>query len=374
MRNSIFSMRAVVTALGLVLAATGIAAAQQAPQALDGKTAEQVYKNIQILQGTPADQVIPEMRLIAADLGVGCDFCHVEDRSKDDKDTKKTAREMMTMMFGINKASFKNRVAVTCYSCHRGANNPVNVPLIPEPGTTAQAAAKPTLPSSDEILAKYVQALGGEQALRKVTSRLVTATVDLPGAPGPGGGTPVHATAQHYFKAPDLNVLITQTPAGATSTAYDGKSAWSQDAKGAVTEATGVALARAKRDSDFYESLDLKQLYTRLTVRGIEKVRDHDAYMLQAVPQGEPAERLYFDTQSGLLLRKWTVTPTTLGNSPVQTDYDDYRDAGDGVKVPYMIRIAGLTPNQGRTVHIEKVQDNVPIDNSKFDKPAPKTP
>jgi photosynthetic reaction center cytochrome c subunit len=373
MRNSLVSMRAVLAALGLALAVTGLTAAQQAPQALDGKTAEQVYKNIQILQGTPADQLNPEMRLIAADLGVGCDFCHVDDRSKDDKDTKKTAREMMTMMFGINKASFNNRLQVTCYSCHRGSNNPVNVPAIPEPGATAQAAAKPTLPTADEILAKYVEALGGEQAIRKVTSRLIASTVDLPGAPG-AGGTPVHASAQHYFRAPDLNVLITQTPAGPTSTGYDGKSGWSQDAKGVVTESTGVALARAKRNSDFYQSLDLKQQYTRLAVRGIEKVRDHDAYMVQAVPQGDTAERLYFDTQSGLLLRKWTATPTTIGNNPLQTDYDDYRDPGDGVKTPYLIRIAGLSPAQGVTVHVEKVQDNVPIDNSKFDKPAPKAP
>ena len=44
--------------------------------------------------------------------------------------------------------------------------------------------AAPALPSVDDVLAKYVQALGGEQALRKVTSRLITATWELPTGPG----------------------------------------------------------------------------------------------------------------------------------------------------------------------------------------------
>ena len=79
--------------------------AQPAPA---GKTAEQAFKNIQALQGTPADQVFPAMQFIAASLGVECDFCHVQGKfDADDKPAKKTARKMIAMTLAINKESFQ---------------------------------------------------------------------------------------------------------------------------------------------------------------------------------------------------------------------------------------------------------------------------
>src|ERR1700693_3349761 len=76
----------------------------------DVKTAEQVFKNIFKLKGTPADQLQPAMQFIAASLGVDCAFCHVEGKPEaDDKATKKTAREMMAMTAMINKEAFRGR-------------------------------------------------------------------------------------------------------------------------------------------------------------------------------------------------------------------------------------------------------------------------
>ena len=102
-------------------------------QAAEVKTAEQVYKNITHLKGTPADQLGPSMQFISASLGVECGFCHVEGkREADDKPQKKTAREMITMQAMINKESFRGQRQVTCYSCHRGSARPVNVPPVLE--------------------------------------------------------------------------------------------------------------------------------------------------------------------------------------------------------------------------------------------------
>jgi photosynthetic reaction center cytochrome c subunit len=58
--------------------------------------AEQVFKNIQVLKGTPAYQVVPSMQFIANSLGVECEFCHVRGTfDKDDKKPKQTARQMI---------------------------------------------------------------------------------------------------------------------------------------------------------------------------------------------------------------------------------------------------------------------------------------
>ncbi len=80
------------------------------------------------------------MRVMAGSLGVNCGFCHVEDRSKDDLMTKQTARKMITMMMEINKNNFDARQEVTCYTCHKGTNDPVSTlqysdePAAPRPG------------------------------------------------------------------------------------------------------------------------------------------------------------------------------------------------------------------------------------------------
>src|SRR5271155_1704734 len=133
--------RKVAFALGIVaLLAAGVVVVDVAkaqstapPQAAAGgpKKAEEQFKNIQVLKGIPADQLIPGMQFITASLGVECQFCHVEGAfEKDDKKPKQTARKMMTMMFAINKDNFEGHREVTCYSCHRGSVDPVGTPLV----------------------------------------------------------------------------------------------------------------------------------------------------------------------------------------------------------------------------------------------------
>ncbi len=70
----------------------------------------------------------------------------------------------------------------------------------------------------------------------------------------------------------------------------------------------------AKREADFYEPLNLKQEYSRVEVLGVEKVGARDAYAVRGFPTGDNPETLYFDTQSGLLLRKAIFNKTPLGN------------------------------------------------------------
>src|SRR5947208_14671424 len=97
------------------------------------ETAEQVYKNIQVLKGVPADQLIPAMQFIAASLGVQCDFCHLKNAfEKDDKETKQTARKMMRMMLAITKENFDGHREVTCYACRRGLHKLVRTRVLHE--------------------------------------------------------------------------------------------------------------------------------------------------------------------------------------------------------------------------------------------------
>src|SRR5579859_3211990 len=173
---------AIVAALTLSIWASRDSKAQSPQLRVDtaGKTAVQAYKNITILKDIPADQLLPSMQFISASLGVECEFCHVERAfEKDDKKEKQTAREMLTMMFAINKENFQGRREVTCNSCHHGSAQVAAVPAIPEePHTLAQALGKSgenpqsaaAKPSADQVIDKYLQAIGGADALAKVNT------------------------------------------------------------------------------------------------------------------------------------------------------------------------------------------------------------
>src|SRR5215212_6409588 len=110
-------------------------AAQQGEQ-----LAEQRYKNIQVLKGMPESHVIPAMQFMSASLGVNCAHCHLNTNGKwefekDDKPAKQTARRMIQMTFDLNKGNRDvfGGASVTCFTCHRGSTDPVNIPKLPLP-------------------------------------------------------------------------------------------------------------------------------------------------------------------------------------------------------------------------------------------------
>jgi photosynthetic reaction center cytochrome c subunit len=361
-------------ALGTCLAIAGAKAQSNPPQSPAApKLAEEQFKNIKVLKGVPADLVFPSMNFITASLGVECEYCHVRgerglDFEKDDKKTKVTARKMMEMMFAINKDNFEGHREVTCYSCHRGAADPVATPIIPdeEPKPQAErgkapADAKPVLPPADQLLDKYLAAVGGQAALEKVTSRVEKGKINANGQQLP---------IEVYAKAPDKRISIMHLANGESITAFDGKQGWLSNA-GHPHMMSAAENDAARIDSDLYFAGHVKNLYKKFTVVPGEKIDGHDSYLVLGRNEGQPPLRLYFDQQSGLLLRLVRYAETALGRNPTQIDYADYRDA-DGVKTPYRWTLA--RPGNRFTIQIDQVQQNVPVDDAKFAAPPPPPP
>jgi photosynthetic reaction center cytochrome c subunit len=336
-----------------------------------GKKAEEQFKNIQVLKGIPAEEVFPTMQFITASLGVQCDFCHVQGAfDKDDKKPKQTARKMMEMMFAINKDNFEGYRAVTCNSCHRGNAKPLPIPVVmteepkepmgaPKPAEAKESAGASTGPSADQLLEKYVQALGGAAAIDKVSSRVMKGTIDFGGKSLP---------IDIYAKDPDERISFTHMPEGDSVTAFNGHEGWLATAgRPEIREMHGSDLDGASIDADMHLATHLKPMFSEMRVQGTEKVGDHDAYLVIGQREGKPPMRLYFDQQSGLLVRLVRYGDTALGWLPTQIDYADYRDSG-GVKVPYRWTLA--RPSGRFTIQLSDVKQNVPVDDAKFVKPA----
>ncbi|MGA3188705.1 MAG: c-type cytochrome [Bryobacteraceae bacterium] len=323
------------------------------------KTAEQVYKNITELKGIPADQLMPTMQFISTSLGVTCETCHVAGKFEaDDKRPKKTAREMIAMEMAINKNSFHGQTQVTCYSCHRGSERPVNVPAVLETDAPAKPEERPTIArtpgtadSADAIIEKYVAAIGD---MKTVTTRIGKGVIIVG-----GNETPIEV----FTKAPNKRITIS---GGTSSTAFDGTIGWMGTAGRPAREMTPAESRSSALDAEFYLGLHLKEIFSELRKGRPEKIGDTEVVSLTGIRPSQPPVRFFFDAQSGLLLRMVRYTENPLGRMPVQVDYADYR-AVDGVKTPFRWTLS--RPNGRFTIQLKEVKANVPIDDAKFAKP-----
>jgi photosynthetic reaction center cytochrome c subunit len=354
------------TILGIAAGLVVLAPYAVFAQAAETKTAEQVYKNIQELKGTPADQVGPAMQFMAASLGVQCTFCHVQGQmDADDKGAKKTARAMIAMTAAINKNSFHGQLQVSCYSCHRGSARPVAVPPVQDSDTAAAPPAPRPMgpggaqgPTADEILEKYVTALGGSDAIHKTTSRSMTGKILAAGNESP---------IEVLTKAPNKRVTISKMGNGESFTAFDGTAGWMASTGRPVHDMSASESASAGLDAEFYLALRIKELFPQVRRGRPEQVNGVECNVLTGSGGGRPLTRFYFDSQSGLLVRMVRYSDTPVGRMPVQIDYADYKDV-DGVKIP--LRWTLSRPGGRFTIQIADVKVNTPIDDAKFAKPA----
>ncbi len=342
-------------------------ASAQAPSVAPAppKLAEEVFKNIQALKGTPADQLIPAMQFISASLGLECDYCHVQGKMDlDDKKPKKIARDMIAMTFAINKDHFKGHHAISCNSCHNGDEHPKGIPPVAQTDVAQEHAEHPGGPpppaaaSADPILDKYVAALGGADAIQKVTSRVEKGKVIMGGRE-----TPIEVTS----KAPYKRISVTHMPNGEMITAFDGAAGWlGYPGRPARDMSSGEADA-AKLDADLQFAVHLKETFSQFRVGRPEKIGDVQCVSVMAIRKDQPPVRLWFDEGSGLLVRMVRYAETPLGRNPTQIDYADYQDV-EGVKAPRKWTIA--RPNGRFTIQLTDVQQNVPVEDAKFEKPA----
>jgi photosynthetic reaction center cytochrome c subunit len=361
-----------ITASLAIPSARAQSPAAQAPAA--SKPAEQQFKNIKVLNGIPAEQLIPAMQFIAASLGVECDYCHVSKDhvaglafEKDDKKPKLIARKMIQMMFAINKDNFDGKREVTCYSCHRGAAEPIGTPLVATDELPAGAGAEkkpgappPALPTPGQLFDKYLTASGGAEAVQGIASRIEKGTLTAFGGQ--------HFPVDIYAKAPDKRVSVMHIPGGDSITAFDGHSGWLSVAGRPPHIMTLEENAGARIDADLHFPVDVKTLSQKWVVQPGEKIDGHDTTLVAGSSENAPPLRLYFDVQTGLLLRLIRYAETPLGRLPTQIDYSDYRDA-DGVKAAYRWTLA--RPGNRFTIQVDELRQNVPVDDAKFVAPAP---
>jgi Flp pilus assembly protein TadD len=214
-----------------------------------------------------------------------------------------------------------------------------------------------SLPSLDQVLQKYVEALGGAAALNAVTSRVIKGTVDVVGVSRGG-------SFETYAQAPNKSLGVIQAhPLGTVKLGFNGRSGWSRSADG-VRVLKGAELASVQRESDFYGQLRMKSLYAKVTLAGKSKLGYRDVYVIDLQPAAGAVERLYLDSQTYLPVRINAVQTVGTISAPVEIYLDDWREV-DGIKYPFSL--SQSLPRLTLTYTVKEIRHNVAIDASIFE-------
>jgi len=357
------------------------------------KTSDTVFKNIQVMKGVPVDDFMGTMGIMCAALGFDCSDCHEGAGTEKvdwaaDTPKKVRARGMVRMMTAINRDNFSGRQVVTCWTCHHGRDRPSTTPTMEHMyGPASQEmddilTQMPGQPAAEQIIDKYIQAIGGADRVAGLKSYVAKGvSVGFGGFGGSG-------TVQIFAKFPDRRATLISFPKNPdrrTMRTYNGLVGWLETPLTVLGkyELTGSELDGARLDAQLAFPAQMKQVLTNLRVSLPAAISDLPAPSSQASaevsmvaigqdrlvnvvqgtgPRGMLAT-LYFDQETGMLLRMVRYGKSPIGRVPTQVDYGDYRDAG-GIKMPFRMIFAWM---DGRdAIQLSEIQTNVQIDASKF--------
>ena len=214
------------------------------------------------------------------------------------------------------------------------------------------------------VLDKFVAAAGGAAAFEKITTRVATGTLEIPDAG-------ITGSIQITEKAPNKSFAVVELGAiGAMREGTDGTVAWDDNPQTGLREKTGEELAEALRSATFNSEIKMKSVYKTIEVTGREQVGGRDAIAVLGTPASGSPTKMFFDAQSGLMIKQSMTRQSPQGPVDVDVYMDDYRDVG-GIKQPYLIR--QVTPMFTSVIRITEIKHNVPVDDNLFKKPGAPT-
>jgi len=269
-------------------------------------TAGERYKSIHVLTDMPATSVIPTMAFIANSLGVTCAHCHTDVYESDEKPAKEKARQMIRMMRVVNDMQFGGRRVLTCQTCHNGHAVPIATPPVENAGwnTRAESIDSGPLPSVDDVLRRYAAAVGVD-ALKAMQSQKATGMVTR----NNGRTAPASDTFELFQEIP-------RTLRVSTALSHPPEA----DVELPIT---------------FLRPQLLSDSYRNLKVVGRDRIPD-PAVVIEGTSARGVVHRIFFNEESGLIVRRTDEIETPLGNVAERYDFSDFKRV-DEITIPMRI-------------------------------------
>ena len=382
-RNRFFAAFAIlITGLGwLTSVATQASPQQPGPTAaavaaaVTGAPAEQVFKDIRVLKGIPADEFLDTMGMFASALLFDCVSCHAKEIITDENafalETPKIqrARQMIVMTNNINRLYFGGQNRVTCFTCHGGGNFPRSEPNldvqygepIEDPYAIAFVQSVATAPAT-EIFARYLKVIGGAENAAKLTSFAGVGTYtgfDSNDVPVP---------AEVFVRAPNQMTTIAQAQAGINAKVFDGRQGWrmQQDTPIPLFVMTGDNLTGAAAEAMVWFPAALQKSFSQWQTN-VASINGTNVLAVQGSnPGGQLPIRLYFDEESGMLVRMVHWRRTAVGAIPTRVDFEDFRPVA-GVQMPFLW--TRTWTNNQVVMQMKEIRPNAQVEASRFARP-----
>jgi photosynthetic reaction center cytochrome c subunit len=328
--------------LAASIAPIAVFSAQQ--QATEPKC-EDVFKDIKVFKGVPASDLIPSMEFMSASLGYECSDCHdMKDMAADTR-AKQTARHMVEMQRDINAKNFNNRLEVTCMTCHNGHERPTPAPV--PTGTTLRHEDFETKLKPEDFFAKHIAAVGKPSGAIVRTGTLTS----------PNDAThKIETLPLEFIQADGGKFRLTS---GDRKIGSDGTQVWwGPAAMGGEPANIFERMGRSWRGDLAFSGLN------RPTVNGRDTIGKTKAAVIRASrPATTSTEDLYFDQNTGLLVRMVNIRRSSLGMVITTFDYSNYKAVG-GAKVPMKV-VMTFAGGQKWTMDF-KSATVAPVDAAKF--------
>jgi zinc protease len=232
-------------------------------------------------------------------------------------------------------------------------------------GASGQAASetKPAaekgaaLPTADQIIEKYIQSMGGKNSIEKLQTELQTGTFE-----SNGGSMPVEIAIKSpnkwrfEMKLPDGNIF---------RQICNGVKGWRVNPEQGVEEMTRDNMLLTSRFLDLQAPIRFKEIYSKVELKGKDKQGGRECFLLEATPKEGKPSTMYFDAETGLLLRVDFTVETNQGTFSAATTFEDFKDV-EGIKAAFTLHQIG---GEDWTITLTDVKWNVPLGDKQFERP-----
>ncbi len=223
-------------------------------------------------------------------------------------------------------------------------------------GQTIEAGG--SIPGLDEVLARYLQAMGGSE-IDAVSSRVSKGALEIVGVSRNG-------SFEIYGQAPNKSLTVmTAHPTGTVRLGFNGQTGWMQSSDG-LRVLKGLELTAMQIQSSFYGAVKLKSLYTKVSLLGKSNIGFREVYVMELQPPSGPAEKLFLDAGTYLPVRANGVRIVQGQAVPVEVYFDDWR-AVDGIKMPF--HITYNVGGRGMAFTVKEVKHNIELSPMQFEPP-----
>ena len=261
------------------------------------------------------------------------------------------------------KTTSRKRMAmsgVLAASLVAGAGMLISPSSLAQDAPTAPTAEK--LPAATDIIKKYIEATGGQEAYDQRTHSITTATLEIPMAG-------ITADMTIYQQSPNkMATKVDLGPLGSQQTVTNGTDAWELSTMTGPRLLTEAERASLLRQAAFDVQTNPEKYYKTIETVQQTEFAGEQAYELKLTSKTDSTVTQYYSVEAGCLIGQSSKEQTQMGEMESTVTMSDYRKVGT-IMIPHKTVISIPAMGMTQNLTITKVDWETEIDPAVFTMP-----